>query len=71
MQGESVIFQGRMIPKAGFRTFVYNKSNSKVLLNSWDEYEQAMKTGDFFDEPQAIKDNEPLIFSTLKKRAKK
>jgi len=45
MQGESVIYQGRLVPKEGFRVFVYSKDNVKKLASSWEEYLSLVTTG--------------------------
>ena len=45
---ERVLYLGRMVEKANFRTFVYN-ADSKRLVNSYQEYKEAISTGEWFD----------------------
>lgn len=46
---EHVLYQGRMIPKEGFRSYVYGVNGGKKLLNSWTEFENHISTGIWFD----------------------
>ena len=49
-----VKFLGRYIPKEHFRAFVYNKNNEQKLVDSWDEFEEAMSEGIWFAEKQKV-----------------
>jgi len=42
---DHALFQGKMVPKANFRTFVYSKKGDKRLANSWDEYQELVSSG--------------------------
>jgi hypothetical protein len=48
MQGEAVLYNGSMVSKAHFRTYVYGADNQRKLVGSWDEYERAMASGLWF-----------------------
>ena len=59
MEGESVLYCGRLVPVENFRVFVYGLEGATKLVNSWDEYEKAMATGLWFptkDEVEAMHD---------------
>ena len=45
MQGESVLYQGRLVEKDGFRAFVYSREGTTKLANSWDEFLNLIGTG--------------------------
>lgn len=45
-----VEYLGRMIPESTFRAYVYSK-DSKKLVNSWAEFQEAMASGVWFAEP--------------------
>lgn len=48
MNEEAVKYNGAIHPKAGFRTYVYDKNGIKKLVNSWDEYEAHVSTSTWF-----------------------
>lgn len=48
MKGISSIYLGRHVSKENFRTWVYGPSESKKLVNSWDEFERDMASGLWF-----------------------
>ncbi len=48
MKGVPAIYKGRLVSKENFRTNVYSMNGSKKLVNTWDEYEQAMESGLWF-----------------------
>lgn len=48
MIGESVKYLGRMVPKDGFRVFVYAVDGAKKLMNSYEEFERHLETGLWF-----------------------
>lgn len=55
MQGESVTFQGRVVPKEGFRTYIFNADMQRKLVNSWSEFQKNMATGLWFANKEDIK----------------
>lgn len=48
MSDVMVQYDGRYVPKKGFRTFIYGFDNTVKLVNSWEEYEQDMCSGLWF-----------------------
>ncbi len=52
MDSTPALYCGRMVEKQNFRAFVYGPTNAKRLVNSWDEFQEAMQTGVWFAEPQ-------------------
>ena len=48
MKGVPALYQGRLVSKENFRTFIYAADCSQKLVESWDEYEQHMETGVWF-----------------------
>jgi hypothetical protein len=48
MQGESVLYNGRLVPKENFRVYIFSLSGEKKLVNSWDEYQSHMECGLWF-----------------------
>lgn len=51
---DCVLYQGRMVPREHFRVFVYGANNQKRLASSWEEYEELVKTGLWFDSLDAV-----------------
>lgn len=51
MEGTTAIYLGRIVNKENFRTFIYDSSNNKKLVNSWNEFESHMGSGLWFSEP--------------------
>jgi hypothetical protein len=76
MEGESVLYCGRLVPVDNFRVFVYGAGGSQKLVNTWIEYENAMATGLWFptkDEVEAHfnaleEEKSPQPGSSFKKR---
>lgn len=56
MQDSTVIYQNRAVPRYGFRVFIYNSDGDKKLVNSYDEYERYIKTGDWYPEQLAARE---------------
>ena len=54
MRGESILYQGRLVPKAGFRAFIFGFDNQKKLVNSWIEYEDHISTGLWFSSLDSV-----------------
>lgn len=48
MEGDFVVYEGRKVPRAHFRAFVYGTDNKQKLVNSYEEFEAAMATGIWF-----------------------
>lgn len=46
---EHVLYLGRMIPKKGFRAYVYSVDGKSLLVNSWPEFEKQIASGVWFD----------------------
>ena len=46
---DHVMYLGRMIPKKGFRAFVYGFNDKTKLVNSWEEFEESIHSGIWFD----------------------
>lgn len=71
MQGESVVYLGRIVPKQGFRTFVYSRSGEKRLVESWDEFSRAMSSGIWMAQPNSAEIEISDELSIPKKRGRK
>jgi hypothetical protein len=79
MEGETVIYDGRVVPKDGFHVFVYAVNGEQKLVKSWDEYQRCISSGVWFQkkvQAEAIKPPElvkasPIEASKEKKRGKK
>ena len=54
-----VLYQGRMIPRKGFRAFIYNKEHQSRLVNSWDEFEQWVDNVTWFSSKEETSKDEP------------
>lgn len=52
---EIVKYDGRYVPKNGFRTFVYSLNEQK-LVNSWEEYEEHMLSGIWFSDKKSAEE---------------
>jgi hypothetical protein len=47
-QVPTVVYQGRVIPKKGFRAWIYSLNSESKLVNSWDEYQTEISSGVWF-----------------------
>jgi len=47
---EFVSYNGQMIPKAGFRAYIYHRDLEKKLVESWDSFKEHVSTGSWFVE---------------------
>ena len=56
MTGEHVLYLGRMVPKAGFRTYIYGSGGLSTLVNSWQEFQDYIATGVWFDTVEKAQD---------------
>lgn len=62
MEGEFVVYEGRKVPKDNFRAFVYGTDNKRKLVESYEQFEEAMASGIWFatnDEVHAIASIKP------------
>jgi hypothetical protein len=59
MTGEHVIYQGRTIPKDGFRAFIYGFGGVQKLVESWEEYEKNISSGSWFSTKNAVPTKKP------------
>jgi len=50
-----VNYRGRTVLKEGFRAFVYGKDDNKKLVNSWNEYQDAIGSGFWFADKPPLK----------------
>lgn len=53
-----VTYLGKKVPVSSFRAFVYSKDDQK-LVNSWDEFQEAMASGVWFAEKKDISSEQP------------
>jgi hypothetical protein len=65
MQDSTVMYQNRAVPRDGFRVFIYNSDGDKKLVNSYEEYERHIKTGDWH--PEQLLVSEPKRRGRTKK----
>lgn len=59
MDGDCVVYEGRNVPRAHFRAFVYGTENKKKLVGSYQEFEDAMATGIWFATKDECKGMKP------------
>jgi len=79
MEGETVIYDGRVVSKKDFHVFVYAVNGEQKLVKSWDEYQSHISSGIWFQKKsiaESIKAPEltqanPIESSEDKKRGKK
>lgn len=55
MKGETVFYDGRIVPTEGFRTFIYDIDGNQKLVNSWTEYLHHISMGIWFPKKGDIK----------------
>jgi len=67
MEGMFKIYQGRPVSEQGFRAYMYSLDGEKKLVNSWQEFEEHLQTGLWF-ESEFIKDAQEEPKRTRKKR---
>lgn len=60
MTGEHVIYLGRLIPKKGFRAFIYGFEGVEKLVESWEEYEKNIATGSWFASKATVPSKKPF-----------
>jgi hypothetical protein len=72
MTVEYVVYQGRNIPKEGFRAFVYSIDGQQKLVNSWAEYQTEIRSGLWFSKkefPVEAQQEKSVIENTTVKAA--
>lgn len=47
-QAKHVAYLGRVIPREGFRAFVYGFDNTEKCVDSWAEFEHEIASGEWF-----------------------
>lgn len=51
---KQVMYLGRWVDKEHFRAFVYKSAKEMKLARSYDEFENLLATGVWFDSPDAV-----------------
>lgn len=51
---DAVVYNGRLVPRERFRTFIYHAEGNKKLVESYSEFEEHLKTGVWFSTKEAI-----------------
>lgn len=54
-----VLYLGRVIPKSDFRVFIYGHDGALKLVDSYEEYEIHMETGNWFPELKDVPEKKP------------
>lgn len=54
MSKEMVVYNGRVVPVRGFRTYVYGFDGQKKIVPSWAEYQEAIASGLWFSLPDNV-----------------
>lgn len=51
MKNEPMVkYDGRLVPQAGFRTFIYGANGETKLVNSWEEFQRHIETAIWFSD---------------------
>jgi len=58
---EMVSYQGRMVPKEGFRAYIYGTTGEAKLVNSYLEYEEHIQTGAWFTSTERLLEHEKFL----------
>lgn len=56
---EHVLYNGRLVPKQGFRVYIYNAHGEAKLVNSFAEFETHLAQGSWFTEKPALESSKP------------
>ena len=48
MEGDAVLYCGRIVSTVGFRTFIYGINDTQKLVESWPEYQENISSGTWF-----------------------
>ena len=70
MDGVPATYLGRIVSKENFRTFIYAKGGAKRLVESWDDFEDAMASGAWFATLEESNGEEEVATPTPKKAKK-
>ncbi len=70
MEGIPAIYKGKIIPKEGFRTYIYAPDGAKKLVNSWGAYEHHMQTGLWFSK-RVSQDVKPVEIKKIRSKKQK
>lgn len=62
-QEEQVIYEGRQVSKAFFRVFVYGINGGQKLVDSYDKYLMALKSGEWVP---SIRERDELLANAKK-----
>lgn len=54
MKGETVLYNDRVVPKEGFRAFIYGFDGKTKLVNSWQEFENEVSSGLWFSSKDKV-----------------
>lgn len=54
---EMVCYDNRIVPKKGFRAFIYDQNGDQKLVQSWEEFESCIQTGTWFSCKNIQKEN--------------
>jgi hypothetical protein len=54
MKGETVLYDNRVVPKEGFRAFVYGMEGKIKLVNSWQEFQDSVSSGLWFSSKDKV-----------------
>ena len=70
MEGEFVKYCGRMVPKEGFRAFIYNREGHEKLVNTWQQYEDYMAVGTWYASKEDIPAHDEPEDDKVKKKGR-
>lgn len=65
MKNSPAVYLGRIVDKKKFRTFVYGLNDVQKLVESWDEFQDAMASGLWFAKPEEAR-VEPILLKKPK-----
>lgn len=61
MEGAQAVYLGNIVSKKGFRTFIYSSTGDKLLVESWEDFEDKMASGIWFaSSDEAVKIKKPV-----------
>jgi hypothetical protein len=66
MAEETVLYQGRVIPKSPFAVYIYGPDNTQKGVYSWEEYQKEISSGLWY----SSKEDVPKKHLTIKKADK-
>ena len=67
MNDQVAIYLDKIVDKKNFRVFVYGFNNLKMLVETWEAYQSAMKTGLWFAKEEDVKSTEKVKSKRVKK----